>query len=108
MQQQGANVLAMAALEIVPPTDWQPLDQAIAKLGDFDWLILTSANGVEFFFQRLQHRGLDSRALAGLKLAVVGKKTSQSLEKFGIKPDFIPPDFIADAWWNIFPNPQQD
>ncbi|UAJ74095.1 uroporphyrinogen-III C-methyltransferase [Synechocystis sp. PCC 7339] len=103
LQQQGANVLAMAALEIVPPTDWQPLDQAIAKLEDFDWLILTSANGVEFFFQRLQHHGLDSRALAGLKLAVVGKKTSQSLEKFGIKPDFIPPDFIADALVEHFP-----
>ncbi|MBD2652655.1 uroporphyrinogen-III C-methyltransferase [Synechocystis sp. FACHB-383] len=105
LQQQGANVLAMAALEIVPPTDWRPVDQAIAKLGDFDWLILTSANGVEFFFQRLQHHGWDSRALAGLKLAVVGKKTAQSLEKFGIKPDFIPPDFIADALVEHFPQP---
>ncbi|WP_443081619.1 uroporphyrinogen-III C-methyltransferase [Synechocystis sp. CACIAM 05] len=103
LHQQGATVLAMAALEIVPPKDWQPLDQAIAKLGDFDWLILTSANGVEFFFQRLQYHGLDSRALAGLKLAVVGKKTAQSLEKFGLKPDFIPPDFIADALVEHFP-----
>ncbi|AIE75004.1 Uroporphyrinogen-III methyltransferase / Uroporphyrinogen-III synthase [Synechocystis sp. PCC 6714] len=103
LQQQGANVLAMAALEIIAPSHWQPLDQAIAKLGSFDWLILTSANGVEFFFQRLQHHGLDSRALAKLKLAVVGKKTAQSLEKFGIRPDFIPPDFIADALVEHFP-----
>ncbi len=93
----GATVLEMPALAITPPSDWQPLDQAIAALNQFDWLILTSANGVEFFFQRLQENGLDSRALAGIKIAVVGKKTAKTLEKFGIYPDFIPPDFIADA-----------
>lgn len=103
LQGQGATVLEMPTLAIVPPTDWQPLDQAIAILPEFDWLILTSANGVEFFFQRLQHHGLDSRALAGVKVAVVGRKTAKTLENFGIKPDFIPPDFIADALLEHFP-----
>jgi uroporphyrinogen III methyltransferase/synthase len=105
LTQAGATVLEMPALEIIPPSDWQPLDQAIAVLDQFDWLILTSANGVEFFFQRLRKKGLDSRALKGVKIAVVGKKTAQTLQKFGIQPDFIPPNFIADALLDHFPEP---
>lgn len=103
--QAGATVLEMPALEIVPPSDWQPLDQAIAVLDQFNWLILTSANGVDFFFQRLQEKGLDSRALQGLKIAVVGKKTAKTLQNYGINPDFIPPNFIADALLDHFPSP---
>ena len=103
LSQAGASVLEMPALEITPPSDWQPLDQAIAVLAQFDWLILTSANGVEFFWQRLKAKGLDSRALHALKIAVVGKKTAQTLEKFAIQPDYIPPNFIADALLDHFP-----
>jgi uroporphyrinogen III methyltransferase/synthase len=105
LTQAGATVLEMPALAIMPPSDWQPLDQAIAVLDQFDWLILTSANGVEFFWQRLQAKGLDSRALHSVKIAVVGKKTAKTLQKFGIKPDYIPPDFIADALLEHFPDP---
>ncbi|NJO94198.1 MAG: uroporphyrinogen-III synthase [Hydrococcus sp. RM1_1_31] len=74
LQQQGAAVIEMPALEIRPPSSWEGLDNAIASLPSFDWLILTSANGVEYFFSRLVEKGLDSRALAGVKIAVVGKK----------------------------------
>lgn len=105
LTQAGATVLEMPALAIAPPSDWSPLDQAIAALDQFDWLILTSANGVDFFCQRLQAKGLDSRALHGLKMAVVGKKTAQTLQKFGLNPDYIPPDFIADALLEHFPEP---
>lgn len=100
---QGAHVIEMPTLEIVPPSDWQSLDRAIEGLGEFDWLILTSTNGADYFFERLHHLGKDSRALAGVKIAVVGKKTAQSLKQQGINPDFIPPDFIADALVANFP-----
>lgn len=79
---QGAAVLELPALVIGPPSSWAELDQAIAQLSsssqnsgqNFDWLILTSANGVDAFFQRLQIQGKDSRVLAKTKIAVVGKK----------------------------------
>lgn len=103
LQEKGATVLEMPALEIVPPSSWQELDKAIAELSSFDWLILTSANGVNYFFERLVKLGKDSRALAGLKIAVVGKKTASVLQQFGLKPDFIPPDFVADALIETFP-----
>lgn len=97
LQQQGATVIEMPALEIVPPSSWQELDRAIAHLLEFDWLILTSSNGVDYFFERLAAQNRDARALAGVKIAVVGEKTAQSLKQYGLQPDFIPPDFVADA-----------
>lgn len=103
LRSRGARVLEMPTLEIVPPTSWQDLDRQIAKLTDFDWLILTSSNAVDGVFARIQHAGKDSRALAGVKIAVVGRKTAQSLQQHGITPDFIPPDFIADALISNFP-----
>ena len=103
LTEQGANVLEMPALVIQPPSSWQALDDAIADLSRFQWLILTSANGVEYFFQRLQTLGKDSRALAGLKIAVVGKKTAIMLKQYGVTADFIPPNFVADSLIETFP-----
>lgn len=101
----GAKVIEMPALEIGPPSSWEDLDWAITHLVDFDWLILTSTNGVDYFFTRLAIQGKDARALAGVKIAVVGEKTAHSLEKHGLQPDFIPPHFIADSLVEHFPEP---
>jgi len=105
LEAEGATVLELPTLEIAPPTSWEGLDGAIAQLSRFDWLILTSSNGVDFFFQRLLERGQDTRALAGIKIAVVGKKTAASLRQYGLQADFIPPDFVADALVESFPEP---
>ncbi|URR34579.1 uroporphyrinogen-III C-methyltransferase [Thermosynechococcus sp. HN-54] len=101
----GATVLEMPTLEIVPPSSWEPLDQALAELSTFDWLILTSHNAVTFFMERLHSQGKDSRALAGLKIAVVGEKTAQTLSSYGLVADFTPSEFVADALVAEFPEP---
>lgn len=98
----GFLVLEMPALEIRPPSSWASLDAAIAKLVQFDWLILTSANAVTYFLDRLEHVG-NSADLAHVKLAVVGKKTAKTLQKRGFTPDFIPPNFVADSLVTDFP-----
>jgi uroporphyrinogen III methyltransferase / synthase len=103
LRSRGARVIEMPTLEIAPPASWQELDNAIAQIGDFDWLILTSTNAVDYFFARLHAAGKDSRALAGVQIAVVGQKTAKSLHQFGITADFIPPDFVADALVRNFP-----
>jgi len=105
LQQQGANVIEMPALVIGPPSSWEALDNAIAHLSDFDWLILTSSNGIDYCFERLLAQGKDARALAGVKIAVVGKKTAATLKERGLQPDFIPPDFVADSLIEHFPEP---
>lgn len=108
LQAQGATVLEMPTLEIGPPSSWDALDGAIARLSDFHWLILTSTNGVDAFFQRLFAQNQDSRSLHGIKIAVVGQKTAAQLQHYGIQPDFIPPDFVADALVEHFPDPLQE
>ncbi|MEO0947868.1 MAG: uroporphyrinogen-III C-methyltransferase [Cyanobacteria bacterium J06641_5] len=105
LRAQGATVLETPALEILPPTSWHDLDIALNEIASFNWLILASANGVEFFFNRLQEKGRDARALAGLKIAVVGRKTAAVLQQYGLTPDFTPANFIADALVAEFPEP---
>lgn len=99
----GANVIEMPALEIGPPSSWDALDNAIAHLSDFDWLILTSTNGVDYFFERMFAQGKDARTLTGIKIAVVGEKTAQRLQQRCLIPDFIPPNFVADSLVENFP-----
>jgi len=102
--EEGAEVIEMPALVIGAPSSWESLDQALSELSSFNWLILTSTNGVDYFFERLFAQGKDTRALANLKIAVVGKKTSESLKSRGINPDFIPPNFVADSLVENFPD----
>jgi uroporphyrinogen III methyltransferase / synthase len=97
LQRQGAAVVELPALEIGPPSSWAALDGAIARLREFDWLVLTSANAVDYFLERLFGQLQDVRALAGIKIAVVGDKTAHRLKERGLQPDFIPPDFVADS-----------
>ena len=102
LQQAGAEVLELPAIQIGPPSSWNALDQAIAQLDQFDWLVLTSTNGVDAFFTRLAVQP-NSAALAQLKIAVVGQKTAASLRAQGYQPDFIPPNFVADSLVEHFP-----
>ena len=104
LSHQGATVVDMPALEIRPPSSWAALDRAIATLKQFDWLILTSANAVNFFLDRLLENNYDLRQLAHLKLAVVGKKTAKTLTERGLRADFIPADYVADALVESFPD----
>jgi len=105
LKQQGAQVVEMPTLVITPPSSWDALDNAIAHLSEFDWLILTSSNAIDYFFERLLTQDKDARALSGVKIAVVGKKTAASLKQRGLHPDLIPPDFVADSLVEHFPEP---
>jgi uroporphyrinogen III methyltransferase/synthase len=103
LQEAGADVITLPLLEILPPSSWERLDGAIQEISSFDWLVLTSANGVKFFMERLHDLGKDIRILNNIKIAVVGKKTADYLKKFYLKPNFIPSDFIADSLVENFP-----
>jgi uroporphyrinogen III methyltransferase/synthase len=92
----GAKVLEVPAIKIVPPASYAPLDQALAKLDTYQWLLFTSANGVEAFFTRLELHHLDARALAGCKLAVIGSGTAAALKKYGLQPDVVPATYQAE------------
>src|SRR5262249_49743402 len=62
----------------------------------FDWLVFTSANGVQFFLERLLTTGKDLRALGSLKLAAIGPKTAEALQQYHLKPDLVPETFRSE------------
>lgn len=103
LQDRGAIAVDLPALEIREPDDWSGVDSAIARIDQFDWLILTSANAVNFFLDRLLQQGKDLRALGSLKIAVVGRKTDSFLNQRGLVADFTPPDYVADSLIEHFP-----
>lgn len=96
LEAQGARVLEVPAIKIVPPADFAPLDKAISEIDTYKWLILTSVNGVEYFFDRLFKSGKDSRALCGVKIAAIGSATAEALKGYGITADLIPSAYKAE------------
>ena len=103
-ERAGAQVLDLPALVIGPPDTWGPLDDALAELEDFHWLVVSSSNGVEAVEQRLRRQGGSlARRPAGLKIAAVGRKTAARLEELGATADFVPPAFVADSLIEHFP-----
>jgi uroporphyrinogen III methyltransferase / synthase len=93
----GAEPVSFPTIEIVPPESWEPVDRAIDRLAEFDWLLLTSVNGVEFFMKRLKDRGRDLRDLKGIRIGAIGPKTANAIEAHGLAPDLVPQTFQAEA-----------
>lgn len=93
----GAEVLVAPTVEILPPDDFGPVDSAIDRLGEFDWLVFTSANGVRHFLGRLMTTGRDLRALGRVKLAAIGSATAEALAAFHLRADLVPASFRSEA-----------
>jgi uroporphyrinogen III methyltransferase/synthase len=93
----GAMVIEAPTIRIVPPDDFGPLDAACAQAGSFQWIVFTSANGVDYFMQRLQASAGDIRDLKGTRLCAIGPGTAERLSRFGIKVDLMPAEYRAEA-----------
>jgi uroporphyrinogen-III synthase len=93
----GAEPIQFPTIEIAPLDDCAALDQAIAQLADYQWIIFTSINGVSAFWQRLEVTGKLSNALGGIRVAAIGPATARALEKRGIVAEFIPDEYVAEA-----------
>jgi uroporphyrinogen III methyltransferase/synthase len=95
LRELGAEPLEYPAIAIAPPKDIAPLDEAIARLSTYDWLIFTSANGVRALADRMSEKGLDMQALARLKIAAIGPATAQALAEYGLRVDYMPQVYLA-------------
>jgi uroporphyrinogen III methyltransferase/synthase len=102
LEDLGAEIIQFSTVEIVPPATWEELDASIDKLGRYDWIIFTSANGVKYFFRRLFERKVDIRDLKGLKVCAIGTKTAAEVAKFGINVDLVPEKFRAEGLIEAF------
>jgi uroporphyrinogen III methyltransferase / synthase len=93
----GADCIEFPTIEICAAEDNQGLDAAIDNISTYSWLVFTSVNGVKFFFERLFKKGMDSRALGGMRTASIGPATEAKLLNFGIKSDIVPDSYRAES-----------
>jgi uroporphyrinogen III methyltransferase/synthase len=97
----GADVAELPVISLQAPADTGPLDEAIANLERYDWLIFTSVNGVRFFLDRLDTSPRDLRALRA-KICAIGPATRRAVEALHLKVDLMPPDYVAESVVNSF------
>ncbi|HWW45944.1 MAG TPA: uroporphyrinogen-III C-methyltransferase [Acidimicrobiia bacterium] len=96
-----------AAVAELPAIVVEPLAVTLPDLSRFAWLVLTSANGVEALFAALRAAGRDARALAGVRVAVIGPGTAAALDAHGVHADLLPERFVAEALLEAFPAPSR-
>jgi len=99
LSQQGAEPIELPALELVPRDEPRRLGRALGALtrGRYQWVVFTSANGVDIFFQRLKEAGRDARTLAGARICAIGPGTAAALAARGLRADLVPEEFVAES-----------
>ena len=94
LRELGADVIEFPTIAFAEPDDFGPLDEALARLGDYSWVVFTSVNGVDAFFERLDG---DARSLAGVRVAAIGPATAARLAQHGIVADVVPGEYRGEA-----------
>lgn len=112
LRQRGADVIEIPFIEIRKPKSFKPLDAALNSLGTYDWLILTSVNGVQAMWNRLEKlgeecdfgRAVNSKSTAArsprnapLRVAAIGPATKKAIEQHGEKVDVVPKEYVAES-----------
>jgi uroporphyrinogen III methyltransferase/synthase len=97
LKKVGAEVIEFPAIEIVPPLHWGEVDRATDQLKSYDWIIFTSANGVDFFWQRMIERGKRLPLPPSLRVCAIGPATANRLKKKRVSVHYIPKEFIAES-----------
>lgn len=99
IEELGGVTIEIPTIKLVQPDDPAPIDTAINDLRNniFDWVIFTSANAVNMLADRLKDQGLSMDLLKDTKIAVIGKSTALCVKALGLRPDFIPDNFVAES-----------
>lgn len=97
LRKLGATVLELPMVEILPPSSFEPLDEALRNPQKYQWLLVTSTNAVRVIAERLQHLGLPSSVLAPLQIGAVGAATEEALNRIGLQPSIVPKSYVSEA-----------
>jgi uroporphyrinogen-III synthase len=99
LRKRGADVIEIPFIEIRKPKSFKPLDAALRNLDAYDWLILTSVNGVEALWERMKRirKGQDFRRITGLSIAAIGPATKKAIEQRGTEVDVVPKEYVAES-----------
>jgi uroporphyrinogen III methyltransferase/synthase len=95
-QARGVEPILASTIAIVPPDDLHAAHHAIDELERYPWLVFTSQNGVDAFFERLYSLDADARYIGKTKIAAIGAKTAERLRERGIRPDLVPSAYVSE------------
>jgi uroporphyrinogen-III synthase len=97
LKELGCQVIEIPFIEIRKPRSFKPLDTVLHNLGNYEWLILTSVNGVEAMFERMAKWELGKSSLEHLKVAAIGPATKKAIEKHGLTVTVTPKEYVAES-----------
>ncbi len=97
LKKLGAEIIEIPFIEIREPRSYKPLDAALKSISDYDWLVLTSVNGVEALASRMKHLRVSPKQFKHLKIAAIGPATREEIENLGLKVDVVPRRYIAES-----------
>jgi uroporphyrinogen III methyltransferase/synthase len=104
LRERGAEPVSLPMIEIAPPPDPAGFSRAVSTLGQFDWVLFTSANAVEQLRAELGRQALDARAFGAAKVGAVGPKTAEALARLGIKADAVAQEFVGEGLATVLLN----
>ncbi len=102
LEEQGARSIEVPTISIEPPRSWSRLDAELTNIAEYDWLILTSANGVESILYRMEELGISPVLMENTKICAIGPATAARLEEAGLRVDAMPKRYVAEEVVSLF------
>src|SRR6266446_3201563 len=93
----GASVIEIHFIEIRKPQSYRTFDDALKNIRSYDWLVLTSAVGVEAMWERFRKLRLARRTIKHLQIAAIGPATKKAIVKHGLKVKMVPEEYVAES-----------
>jgi uroporphyrinogen-III synthase len=97
LRQLGAEVCEIPFIEIRPPRSFKAMDESLKLVAEYEWLILTSANGVRAMFERMAQLNIPRRVLHRLNIVAIGPATRAAIEREGLKVAVMPKEYVAES-----------
>src|SRR6185295_17922302 len=97
LERLGAKVIHVPTIEFIPPDDLAPLDNAIGRLEEYDWIIFTSSNAVDFFIKRLRESRSGASMLGTASVCAIGTATARALEEAGIRANVVAQESTSEG-----------
>jgi uroporphyrinogen III methyltransferase/synthase len=97
LRDEGAAAICHPAIRIAPPDDPAPLARAVAQASSYQWIVWTSASGVDAFFAEVDRQERDARVIGSARIAAIGPATARALAARGLRADAMPSEFRGEA-----------
>lgn len=97
LEKFGAKVFKLPTIRIVPPKSYHDLDKAISEIENYQWIIFTSQNGVDYFFQRYRKKGKSFEVLKKIKIGAIGPATEKKIKNYHLRIVFEPKIYTSEG-----------